>query len=192
MSEKVLDFASGCSMLDASGGWSHRFTLRGVSDNQPTVKRPARHLMKKEMHGHSRNGKQTPTYVSYISMITRCCSPNHNSYPDYGGKGITVCDRWRNSFLAFLADMGERPLGTTLDRYPDKSGNYEPGNCRWATPFQQCCNRRCSRLVTIEGRTLCLSEWAQVRGWSINTIRSRMKLGWSAERALTEPIHYFD
>jgi hypothetical protein len=73
-------------------------------------------------------------------MIQRCTSPDHKSYAQYGGRGITICDRWRNDFLDFLADVGERPAGTTLDRI-DPDGNYEPGNCRWATPLQQRHNR---------------------------------------------------
>jgi hypothetical protein len=82
----------------------------------------------------------TPTHISWSCMITRCTNPNTRHYPRYGGRGIAVCDRWRNSFENFLADMGERPDGTTLDRYPNRDGNYEPGNCRWATAKEQATN----------------------------------------------------
>jgi len=93
-------------------------------------------------HGHTRGLKTTPEYRSWQAMLARCTNPRHEHYPDYGGRGITVCDRWQDSFEAFLEDMGPRPAGKTLDRYPDKNGNYEPGNCRWATWSEQNSNRR--------------------------------------------------
>src|SRR4051794_19790065 len=89
-------------------------------------------------------GKGTPTYRSWKTMIQRCTNPNTPRYAYYGGRGITVFAPWR-SFQKFYADMGPRPDGTTLDRWPDNNGNYEPWNCRWATPKQQQANRRTSR-----------------------------------------------
>jgi len=82
------------------------------------------------------------TRNSWRKMIERCTSKNAAQYADYGGRGITVCDRWRESFSDFVEDMKPRPEGTTLDRYPNNDGNYEPGNCRWATKKQQAANRR--------------------------------------------------
>lgn len=79
-------------------------------------------------------------------MKARCYNSKHESFPHYGGRGITVCERWRNSFVDFLADVGPRPPGKTLDRWPDKNGNYEPGNVRWATPKQQGRNTRAVKL----------------------------------------------
>ncbi len=95
------------------------------------------------VHGHNRSNTAapTPTYVSWMGMIQRCTNTKNPKYPEYGGRGIKVCERWR-TFENFLADMGERPEGTTIDRYPNNDGNYESGNCRWATPSQQAANRR--------------------------------------------------
>lgn len=90
-------------------------------------------------HGHSSAGHRTPTYCSWQNMISRCNHGSAPSYPNYGGRGITVCERWRK-FANFLADMGERPEGMTLDRV-DNDGNYEPGNCRWADKATQAVNR---------------------------------------------------
>jgi len=91
-------------------------------------------------HGHKSRRKQTATYRSWSSMLTRCLNSKSDNYKHYGGRGITICDRWRN-FADFLADMGERPLGTSLDRI-DPNGNYEPDNARWWPQSAQSQNTR--------------------------------------------------
>ncbi len=97
----------------------------------------------KYKHGHARSGKQSPTYQSWMAMHLRCTNPNSNNWENYGGRGIKICERWQgeHGFENFLADMGERPDGLTIDRI-EVNGNYEPGNCKWATRAEQRKNQR--------------------------------------------------
>lgn len=92
-------------------------------------------------HGHTKGRSTSPEFNSWLAMRQRCSDPKHEKFPTYGGAGVKVCDRWAASFEDFLTDMGPRPEGTTLDRYPNAKGNYEPGNCRWATYKEQAQNR---------------------------------------------------
>ncbi|MEU5323033.1 hypothetical protein AB0G67_40715 [Streptomyces sp. NPDC021056] len=119
-------------------------------------------------------------------MLRRTSSPSHQFYAYYGGRGITVCERWRESFEAFASDMGPSfSPGLELDRI-DTDGNYEPSNCRWATRTQQARNVRSNRKITFRGHTMTVSEWAELLGLKASTVRSRLnKHGWPVERALT-------
>ncbi len=106
-------------------------------------------------HGHAQRHEMTRTYKSWISMRQRCRNANAPNFASYGGRGIAVCARW-DSFELFLADMGPRPEGMSIDRI-DVDGNYEPGNCRWATPKQQQANRRCSPARRLEVLTTTMT-----------------------------------
>lgn len=113
-------------------------------------------------HEHTADGKISPTYGSYRGALNRCLLPNTVGYCYYGGRGITICERWQGpgGFENFLADMGERPPGTTLDRINNK-GNYEPGNCRWATKKVQRDNREDTYQISHNGETANVKEWAR-------------------------------
>jgi hypothetical protein len=120
-------------------------------------------------------------------MIDRCRNPNSPEYGLYGGRGISVCERWY-SFEKFLEDMGERPTNTSIDRFPDKNGNYEKSNCRWATTKQQNRNKRNNHLISFNGETHCLTDWAKILGVSLTTLSGRLATGWSVEKALTTRV----
>lgn len=135
-------------------------------------------------HGHTANRKPTRTFQSWCNMIQRCTNPNASMYHMYGARGVTVCKRWRADFRNFLADMGECPNGRTLDRYPNFAGNYEPGNCRWATPKQQANNTRRTHRITFNGRTRTLAGWATHLGVKASTVLYRLK-HWPIEQALS-------
>lgn len=138
---------------------------------------------KKDRHGHARLG--TSTYGIWQGMKSRCQNPGAGEYVNYGGRGIKVCERWQ-VFENFLADMGERPPGMHIDRI-DNDGDYEPGNCRWVTPKENQRHTRKSRMISAFGETRCLAEWAEMYGVKSLTIHKRLRCGWDAERAITQP-----
>jgi hypothetical protein len=113
-------------------------------------------------HGHGRRGKKSKSYNTWAGMVDRCNNPNHPAYKYYGGRGIKICHRWLK-FENFLEDMGDKPIGHSIDRInPD--GNYSKENCRWATDLQQKNNTRRNVMITHEGRTQSLADWAREFG----------------------------
>lgn len=139
---------------------------------------------KNTTHGMS----QTPTYQTWQAMCRRCRDPNFIVYADYGGRGITVCRRWANSFEAFLEDMSERPSKRHSIERIDNARGYEPGNCRWATQTEQMRNTRASKFLTHEGATRTMAEWAECAGISYGALQCRISQGWSVTEALTTPV----
>lgn len=131
-------------------------------------------------HGMS----NTPTFRTWCQMRWRCSVATHPDYQRYGARGISVCERW-SDFNNFLADMGERPEGMTIDRI-NVDDNYEPTNCRWANPKEQARNRRSSRMLTFNGETKSLAEWAEYLCIERKCLQMRLKT-WTLERALNEP-----
>ena len=117
-------------------------------------------------------------------MRTRCNNPNHETYDRYGGRGISICERW-NKFENFLEDMGERPEGMTLDRI-DNDGDYTPENCRWSGKVQQMRNRSNNVLLTIYGKTMSVAEWHEIVAHEISYegIRMRLRRGWPHKEAV--------
>lgn len=141
-----------------------------------------RELMSKRSTSHGKS--RSRTYTIWVRMRDRCANPKNLRFSQYGGRGIAVCDRWQ-SFGNFLADMGECPDGMSIDRI-DANGNYEPGNCRWATEKTQQNNRRTNRMITFDGRTQSMSEWAREVGIKPGTLRARIESGWNLEQALNK------
>ena len=131
-------------------------------------------------HGHSRHGPARNTYRIWWAMVQRCRNPRNESWELYGGRGISVCPAWVESFEAFLADMGVKPPGLSLDRQ-DNDGNYEPGNCRWATTVEQSHNSRAVRWVSFNGEKKVISEWARYFGLKVPTLFGRIREWGEAE-----------
>ncbi len=134
-------------------------------------------------HGMSR----TKTYQSWSLMKQRCLNPKNDRYKNYGGRGITFCKRWSN-FKNFLEDMGEKPKGLTLERI-NNNGNYEPSNCKWATPKEQSNNMRRNVLIKFRGKTGTISYWAEKMNIERYSLGRRLRAGWSVKRALTTPLN---
>lgn len=125
-------------------------------------------------------------YTAWINMLSRCYNRNKKDFKNYGGRGITVCERWKE-FENFYADMGNRPDNTSIDRI-DVNGNYEPSNCRWASNLEQARNMRSNRLIEFNGIISSLSEHCSKAGLDYRSVHQRLKRGWNVTKALSTPI----
>lgn len=138
-------------------------------------------------HDHASRGGKSKLYRTWRSMMQRCYRVREKGYKHYGARGIKVCDRWHD-FANFLADMGDAPEGMSLDRIDNAKG-YSPDNCRWATRVQQARNTRLTRMVTYNGVTKALGDWADEIGIARGTLQRRLSIGWPIEKALyTKPL----
>ena len=134
-------------------------------------------------HGAANRGKTTRTYQAWSSMMKRCNNPKALDFGYYGGRGIKVCERWRE-YENFLFDMGEKPEGLSLGRI-DNDGNYEPSNCRWETGTQQGRNKRNNRYLEFNGERLTVLEWSERLNIPYNRLMNRLWRGWSADKTLS-------
>lgn len=139
-------------------------------------------------HGDAPRGGRAPEHRIWDAMIGRCTRRSDSRWEDYGGRGIKVCEAWRKSYSAFLSDMGRRPSPKhTLDRI-EANGNYEPGNCRWATQAVQQRNRRNNHNIEWNGQTKTAAEWERDLGLTRGLLYDRVKAkGWTVERAMSTP-----
>lgn len=129
---------------------------------------------------------ETYTHIAWRSMKQRCYSIKCKDYPSYGGRGIVVCDRWKNSYQLFLFDLGERPNNTTLERV-NVDGNYEPKNCIWASAKDQAGNRRNNRIVFYKGQDAKLIALCRTHKLNLRTVRSRIRSGWNEKDWFKQP-----
>ena len=127
--------------------------------------------------------RHTRVYNVWLCLIQRCTNPLNPAYGNYGGRGIQVCDKWRD-FPSFYADMGDVPEGMQIDRI-DVNGNYEPGNCRWLNKKGQARNKRTTRILTYQGKSQSLADWSEELGINYFVLHSRLRRGWSDERTLS-------
>jgi len=142
------------------------------------------------IHGHAIPGKISREFISWSSMRRRCYSETDPGYRNYGARGITVCEQWRNDFSQFYKDMGPRPKGHSLDRIDNNKG-YSPENCRWATGKVQGNNTRTNRPLTYNGKTQTVTQWANQLGMDPPTLFRRLgKYQWSVEKSIETPVKY--
>ena len=163
-----------------------RYLVHGICKSCGCRKKLSKHST---THGHTCNGKISSTYRSWAMMIQRCTNKKFIEYPNYGGRGISVCARWL-LFANFLADMGEKPSPKYSIERKNTNGDYTPTNCRWATMREQQNNRRNNRRITLNGESHTIAEWSRIVGIKPQTILHRLNANWTPEKTLlSKPNH---
>jgi hypothetical protein len=140
-------------------------------------------------HGQAVPGAESPAYSAWCAMKKRCLNPRHRNFRDYGGRGISVCERWL-VFENFFADMGDRPAHTSLDRIDNNAG-YCPENCRWTSIKEQNNNRRSNTILRFRGKALTISQWSRETGIKDCTISERLRRGWTVKMTLTTAVRKY-
>ena len=144
-------------------------------------------LSQRATHGACQVEGYTPEYRSWCHIVDRCCNPKAPAFHRYGGRGILICPEWRASFEAFRDHIGPRPSSShSVERIENNKG-YEPGNVKWPLPREQSRNTSRNHLMTLNGETMCLTDWASRIGLGVGTLWARTKAGWTDERALLTP-----
>lgn len=141
---------------------------------------------------YERHGKRwTRAYHTWLQIKDRCLNPRNAAWRNYGGRGIHVSERWKNSFSAFYEDMGDPPVGHSIDRI-NNDGDYCKENCRWATQIQQANNTRQNRIIVFRGRRRTLAQWCREFGIPCYIVTDRLSRGWTTEDAFTTPIAHWN
>ena len=141
-------------------------------------------------HGEGAYKRRTPEHIAWQNMIARCKYPNHPSWKRYGARGITVCEKWISSYESFLSDVGRRPSALHSLERVRTDGNYEPGNVIWATSHEQQRNTSRNVLLEIDGRRMCLRDWAALSSVVEDAIKMRLNRGWSHKDAVFLPKYF--
>lgn len=162
-------------------------TLRGDRTHSCGCLKTELTIARSTKHGHSSSTTISPTYHSWVGMTQRCSNPKHKDYDRYGGRGITVCEKWR-TFSGFLEDMGEKPEGSSIER-AENDLNYDKDNCKWATVSEQANNKSNNRVVEFDGESLTVAQWAIKTGINNNTILDRLNRGWDVKNVLTKEVN---
>ena len=169
--------------------WSYRCDCGriGQARNSDLVKKTSCPHCSKRQRRTTHGMKGTSIYGVWRNMLDRCTNPNHKSFHHYGGRGIEVAPAWK-SFERFYADVPPKPEGRyQLDRIDNEKG-YEPGNVRWVTPRRNSRNRRDNKLISWQGKTLCMADWAEETGIPYRALKQRFQKGWTADEALATPL----